>query len=55
MLAYLISERGENLNLEMVRQGWSPFYRKFGEGRFAQKFAKAEADARRRAKGMWAR
>lgn len=55
LLAYLITERGENLNLEMVRQGYSPFYRKFGEGRFAKQFSKAEADARRAAKGMWAR
>lgn len=55
LLAYLVSERGDILNLEMVRQGWSPFYTKFGDGRFAQKFAKAEAEAKRGARGMWKR
>ena len=53
MLAYLVNERGQNINLEMVRQGWSPFYRKFGEGRFGKEFAKAETTARRQAKGLW--
>ena len=53
MLAYLVNERGQNLNLEMVRQGWSPFYRKFGDGRFGKDFEKAEATARRQAKGLW--
>ncbi len=55
MLAYLVNERGENLNLEMVRQGWSPFYTAFGEGRFGPQFERAEAEARKRRSGMWGR
>ena len=33
LLAYLYVD-GVNLNLEMVRAGWTPFYTKYGAGRF---------------------
>ncbi len=52
LLAYVLSDSGSNLNLEMIRGGWSPFYRKYGDGRFAESFAQAEKEARRRHKGL---
>jgi micrococcal nuclease len=44
-----------NVNLEMVRSGWSPFYVRYGKGRYAADFAAAEAEARRAKRGLWAR
>ena len=34
LLAYLHDEDGSNLNAEMVHQGWSEYWTKYGEGRF---------------------
>ena len=42
-LAYLYVE-GRNINVEMVRQGWSGFWTKYGTGRFAEDFLAAEAE-----------
>ena len=44
VLAYLYADK-RNVNVEMVRQGWSGFWTKYGEGRFAEEFRAAEADA----------
>ena len=44
---------GRNLNLEMVRMGWSHFYIDYGHGRYAAQFEKAEADARAANRGLW--
>lgn len=44
LLAYLFVE-GRNLNVEMVRRCWSYFYTEYGEGRFADDFLDAEAEA----------
>ncbi len=52
LLAYLFLE-GRNVNVEMVRRGWSPFWTPFGEGRFAASFRSAEAEARRHRRGVW--
>jgi hypothetical protein len=41
VLAYLFVE-GTNVNVEMVRQGWSPFWTKYGRGRYAADFEAAE-------------
>lgn len=54
LLAYVVSENGSNLNLELIRGGWSLFYRKYGDGRFPESFAQAETDARNRRTGLWA-
>ena len=35
-----------NVNVEMVRRGWSEFYTKHGEGKFAGAFTEAEQEAR---------
>lgn len=41
LLAYLYNAEGENLNLEMIREGWSHFYTEYGEGRFSEEFSTA--------------
>ena len=52
LLAYLLAD-GENINVEMVRAGWSPFWTRYGEGRHASQFRRAEAEARREGRGLW--
>jgi micrococcal nuclease len=53
LLAYVYA--GEtNVNVEMVRLGWSTFWTEFGEGRFAEPFRKAEEQARQNERGLWA-
>jgi endonuclease YncB( thermonuclease family) len=53
LLAY-VRVRGELANVEMVRLGWSPFWTKYGAGRFADAFRKAEREAREAHRGLWA-
>ena len=53
LLAYLYDEDGRNLNLEMIRLGWTPFYRKYGDGRFPVAFTEAHLDAYVRRRGHW--
>jgi micrococcal nuclease len=54
LLAYLVID-GRNVNVEMVRAGWSPFWTRYGKGRFAEKFRRAEAEARAAGRGLWGR
>ena len=52
VLAYLfVGER--NLNIELVRMGWTAFFDDFGPGRFAAEFEAAEREARRGRRGLW--
>ena len=53
LLAYVIVD-GINVNIEMVRQGWSKFYTKYGRGRLAAEFEATEFEARENRKGLWA-
>ena len=53
LLAY-VRVRGENANVEMVRLGWSRFWTKYGAGRYADDFRRAEREARDAKRGMWA-
>lgn len=53
-LAYVHVE-GRNVSLEMVRQGWSPFDRRFGVGRYRRDLDRAEREARDAGRGMWGR
>lgn len=53
LLAY-VRVRGENANVEMVRLGWSRFWTKYGEGRLAADFRRAEREAREAQRGLWA-
>ena len=53
LLAYLYT--GEtNVNVELVRRGWSTFWTDFGEGRFAEPFRAAEESAKAAKRGLWA-
>jgi len=53
LLAYVYV--GEtNVNVEMVRQGWSTFWTDYGEGRFAAPFRAAEKEAKAARRGLWA-
>jgi micrococcal nuclease len=52
LLAY-VRVRGEIANVEMVRLGWSPFWTKYGTGRFAEEFRRAEREARDARRGLW--
>jgi endonuclease YncB( thermonuclease family) len=52
LLAYVFL--GElDVDLEMVRRGWTRFHVKFGEGRFAEQFRAAEDEARAKNAGLW--
>jgi len=55
LLAYLIDDDGRNLNEELIREGWSQFYTKYGTGRFAQEFEDAEGEAEHEGVGLWAK
>jgi micrococcal nuclease len=52
LLAYVHAEDG-NVNVEMVRQGWSRFWTRYGRGRHARQFARAEREARAKRAGLW--
>jgi len=52
LLAYVYA--GEtNVNVEMVRLGWSTFWTDYGEGRFAAPFRAAEEEAKKNKRGLW--
>jgi len=44
----------KNVNLEMVERGLSPFFDRYGEGKYAREFQRAEQAARRARIGIWA-
>ena len=52
MLAYLVVD-DMNVNMEMVRRGWSEFVTQYGEGPLASSFAEAETEARTSLQGLW--
>jgi len=52
LLAYVFAG-GENLNLAMVRDGWSPYFDRYGAGAYPREFAAAELSARERGLGIW--
>ncbi|MBC8064503.1 MAG: thermonuclease family protein [Chlorobia bacterium] len=52
-LAYLFID-GKNVNLEMVRSGWSPFFDRYGKGRYSQEFESAESEAIQAKAGLFA-
>ena len=52
LLAYVIVD-GLNVNIEMVRLGWSKFYTKYGRGRYAGEFEKAQKEAEKAGRGLW--
>jgi len=42
-----------NVNVEMVRLGWSRFWTKYGEGKYVADFREAEQEARGAKRGLW--
>ena len=53
LLAYVIID-GVNFNLELVRQGLSPYYTKYGHSeRYDAEFIAAEKEARDEGLGIW--
>ncbi len=53
LIAYVfVGDR--NINVEMVRLGWSRFWTRYGRGRFADEFEAAERQARAARRGLWA-
>lgn len=52
LLAYVFAD-GENLNVAMVRDGWSPYFDRYGAGAYPREFAEAERAARERGLGIW--
>lgn len=53
LLAYVFA-RDKNVNVELVRLGWTRFWTRYGEGRYAAEFAAAEREARQARRGIWA-
>jgi micrococcal nuclease len=53
LLAYL-HLRDDNVNVEIVRAGWSPFWTKYGAGKYADDFREAETEAATALRGLWA-
>lgn len=51
-LAYLVVN-GKNINIEMVRLGWSEYIDQYGDRRYAREFIAAEAEARAARRGIW--
>jgi micrococcal nuclease len=51
-LVYVFAD-GENVNIEMVRLGWSKHYIKYGTGKYKEKFKAAETEAREAGRGLW--
>jgi len=41
------------INIEMVRLGWPPYWKKYGKGRLADQFEQAEREARAEKRGRW--
>ncbi len=52
LLAYVLAD-GVNVNVEMVRLGRARFWTKYGAGRLADEFRRAEAEARAARRGLW--
>lgn len=52
LLAYVLVD-GLNVNIEMVRLGWTEFWTKYGSGRLAREFIAAQEEAREAHRGMW--
>jgi len=52
LLAYVVAD-GVNVNVELVRGGWSRYERGYGEGSHAAAFRRAEQEAKQNSRGVW--
>jgi micrococcal nuclease len=53
LLAYVFAN-GENVNLAMIRDGFSPYFDRYGAGAYPRELAEAERAARTAGVGIWA-
>lgn len=53
LLAYVRAGK-RNVSLAMVESGWTAFYTRFGQGRYAAQFRAAELQAKAERRGLWA-
>ena len=53
LLAYIFVD-GRNIQTEMIREGWTPFFTRYGAGKYADEFKAAEVEARDAKRGIWA-
>lgn len=53
MIAYVFDD-DELVNVELIRDGAAPFFTRYGEGKFAEQFKAAEAEAKKAGRGVWA-
>jgi len=52
LLAYVFAD-SQNVNVAIVCAGWSPYWTKYGRGKYADAFEQAQADAKRNGRGLW--
>jgi micrococcal nuclease len=52
VLAYLFAG-DRNLNLAMIEAGMTPYFDRYGSGRYPKEFAAAEREAREAGRGIW--
>ncbi len=52
LLAYVFAGDA-NLNLAMIEHGWSPYFDRYGVGKYPREFAEAERAARDAKLGIW--
>jgi micrococcal nuclease len=52
LLAYVF-DGPVNVNVEVVRSGWSRYWTRYGPGRFPEAFRQAEDEARSGRRGLW--
>jgi micrococcal nuclease len=55
LLAYVFTDDDEDVNEEMIREGWSGYWTKYGAGRFPNTMWSADVEARLNHNGLWAR
>ena len=54
LLCYLVADGGRNLNVEMVRQGWSTYWTKYSRNKkYESAFIAAEKEAKAAKRGIW--
>jgi micrococcal nuclease len=54
LLCHVLLPDGEDYNLRLVREGWSPYFNKYGNSELAHDaFVKAQSDARAAHRGIW--
>ena len=54
LLCHVLLPDGTDYNLQLVREGWSPYFDKYGNDEIAHaEFVRAQAEARKRGVGIW--